>query len=536
MDTINSWLQHGAQHWPQRIALQGDRFNLAQNGVVTFSEQQLNYQQLEQCVAKTASWLQQQNIARVALRAENSLNWAIADLAALRAGVVLIPVPIFFSAQQTEHLLNSAGVDALWGDWPKQTLDATLGYPALLPLWRRRIEGDHQVHPGTAKITFTSGSTGYPKGVCLSAQQLGDTAQALVKGLTRNAFAIERHLVLLPLVTLLENITGLYVPLGMGATTMIYRGRRVGLEGSSQFDAMRFATAMDSFKPQSLVVTPALLPAVMQLAIRAPEALSDLKLVAVGGARVSSVLLAEAKARGVPAYQGYGLSECGSVVSLNLPDAEHNDSCGKPLDHCQVRIDEQGQVWVSGAVMLGYLGEPAVTGEIATGDLGQLDEQGFLHINGRRKNLLITSYGRNISPEWVESEALGIPFLRQLLVTGDGRAELSALVVVPKQWGTLSDEQLSAELASAISQLNRQLPDYAQLRRVLWVSGSLVDAQSWFTANGRWRRQQVEQALRSPFNQLYQQPLPNNGQPLIQALAHLAPENTQSLTVVEPSA
>ena len=99
---------------------------------------------------------------------------------------------------------------------------------------------------------------------------------------------------------------------------------------------------------------------------------------------------------------------------LNTPRALRAGTVGRPLPHCRVRIGDDGEVFVSGATMEGYLGDGrAPPAEIATGDIGHLDEEGFLHISGRKKNLLITSYGRNISPEWVEAALTAAPSIAQ---------------------------------------------------------------------------------------------------------------------------
>ena len=97
-----------------------------------------------------------------------------------------------------------------------------------------------------------------------------------------------------------------------------------------------------------------------------------------------------------------------SVACLNLPDNHEPGSVGQPLEHVDIQI-ESGEIIVHGNSFLGYLDDPAswYPQTVATGDLGHLDENGFLYINGRKKNILISSFGRNISPEWIESQLLG---------------------------------------------------------------------------------------------------------------------------------
>jgi long-subunit acyl-CoA synthetase (AMP-forming) len=156
---------------------------------------------------------------------------------------------------------------------------------------------------------------------------------------------------------------------------------------------------------------------------------SSLRFVAVGGSKVSQKLLQAAHQAGIPAFEGYGLSECASVVSLNAVAAHSTGSCGRPLPGLEVTL-EQREIIVLGNAMLGYVNEPAswYLDSIATGDLGFFDDAGFLHIEGRKKNMLISSYGRNISPEWVESELLANPMLAEVILIGDARPYCVALI------------------------------------------------------------------------------------------------------------
>ena len=131
-----------------------------------------------------------------------------------------------------------------------------------------------------------------------------------------------------------------------------------------------------------------------------------------------------ARVAGLPAYEGYGLSECASVVALNAPGAVREGSVGRVLPHATLRIDEAGEIHVRGATMLGYLGEEGASPEeVATGDLGFINDDGYLYVQGRRKNLLITSLGRNVSPEWVERELLAHTSIGQAVVFGDPPAK-----------------------------------------------------------------------------------------------------------------
>ncbi|OXS13720.1 hypothetical protein CGX12_18210 [Zobellella denitrificans] len=201
-----------------------------------------------------------------------------------------------------------------------------------------------------------------------------------------------------------------------------------------------------------------------------------------------------ARRLGIPAYEGYGLSECGSVVALNAPGRDKTGTVGRPLDHLRVRIADDGEIHVRGGAMLGYLGAPPTAGgDIATGDLGRLDDDGFLLLTGRKKNVQITAFGRNFSPEWVEAEAQGCPAIDQLVIIGDG---LPANVALIRPAAGREDE-----LAGQIADLNRRLPDYARIHHWLVPSPSLA-ARGLLTANGRPRRDAIRQAFADHLHRL----------------------------------
>ncbi|EOV6284116.1 AMP-binding protein [Vibrio parahaemolyticus] len=476
LDAITKW----AKTTPDRVALVGYEAN---------QTVELTYSELLNKIELVAAELIAQNIKALALRAENSIDWAIVDLAAMTADIVVVPIPTFFSDAQVEHTLEQSSVDALVGDWqawlashPKQSFNQQ-DHPfsiANLPLLRRNQLGDEDTQvaylPETGKITFTSGSTGQPKGVCLSNDHLCLVAKSLADAVNSAAHS---HLVLLPLSTLLENITGVYVPLMLGVTSSILPGAQTGLLGSSQFEPRLFAQALATIKPESLVLTPALLLALIQIAKQQPSLVDSLKFVAVGGARVSSQLINTAHALNIPTFEGYGLSECGSVVCLNTPATFKAGTCGKPLPHTQIRIAEDGELLVKGNVALGYLNEPFTQEWLATGDLAQIDAQGFVTLSGRKKNLIVTAYGRNVSPEWIESEALAFLPMTPLIVTGDSQQTLCAVIAN------------SEDVEAKVHALNRTLPDYAQIRTLLLLDNPRA-ISGWYTDNGKLKRNQIE--------------------------------------------
>ena len=434
----------------------------------------------------------------LALLADNSPAWALADIAALQAGVPVLPLPLFFTSSQLAHALDQAGVDRIATDQVERVKTLALGF---------EIEGTHdgliwmcrRVEPallpvGTAKISFTSGSTGAPKGVCLSAEGLMATAQSVAGALS--GLPLTRHLCVLPLALLLENCAGIYAALLSGASIHLPGLAELGWRGMSGFDAGCLQRAVTETEPSSLILVPELLKAwSFYLAGRGEHAPASLIFAAVGGARVEPALLARARHRGVPAYQGYGLTECGSVICLNRPGDDGDDDVGRPLPHVRVTVRD-GEIRAASAAFLGYLGEPSPPDiDYATGDLGEIKADGHVSLSGRRKNLLITSFGRNVSPEWIESLLLAQPQIAQTVVVGEGRPCLVAIVVPAP--GVTGDE-----LAAAVRRANAALPDYARIGA--WIEVEPFSPKGGtLTGNGRPVRAAVLDRYASSVETLY---------------------------------
>jgi long-subunit acyl-CoA synthetase (AMP-forming) len=204
--------------------------------------------------------------------------------------------------------------------------------------------------------------------------------------------------------------------------------------------------------------------------------------------------LSQARQAGIPAYEGYGLTECGSVVSLNRPGDEGR-GVGRPLPHVSVRL-QANEIFLKTSAFLGYTGGQTNTApDFATGDLGHLDDHGHLHLMGRSKNLLITTYGRNISPEWVESVLLAQNALMQAVVMGDAQPWLIA-IVVPMPGAT------PAQVADAITRANSNLPDYAQIKR--WLTSQVFTlGNELATGNGRPIRTAIASQFAPQIDALY---------------------------------
>jgi len=432
-----------------------------------------------------------QGVGSLGLLLGNSLQWVIADLAALATGITCVPVPHFFSPDQVRHALQDAAVDHVICEHAEAFGAVSLAFgSAELSVAGKSLhllKYDYQQktsHAGIAKITYTSGTTGSPKGVPLSLPQIETVASSLFK--VAEGSEEDRALVLLPLSTLLENVGSVYIPVLAGACILVPDAASLGFHGSSRVDAASLGQKLQQLQPTTAILVPHLLKLFIVLAEQ--QMLPDsFRFIAVGGAPVSASQLAQAKNLSLPVYQGYGMSEAASVVTMNGIADNRPGSVGKPLPHCRMRIADDGEIMLFGTAFHGYVHDQGHVDRewFASGDLGYRDEDGYLFVNGRKREVIITAYGRNVSPEWVESELLTEASIAQAAVFGNGQPFLSA-VIVP------AAGQEQADIQHAINRVNLRLPDYARVQQHVLAPQPFLPQHGELTANGRPRRKQIE--------------------------------------------
>ncbi|HUW54839.1 MAG TPA: AMP-binding protein [Rhodanobacter sp.] len=422
---------------------------------------ELDYATLQQAIVTVADALDGK---RVALLLDNCCAWAVVDLALAQREAVCVPIPLFFTDDQLLHLIGDADPDLVVSDQPAR-LQALTGRAAAsqlevagrtLFLFRRSSRDASELPPDTCKITYTSGTTGQPKGVCLSGHAIAQVTLALSHA--ADAGATDRSLSLLPLSTLLENIGGVYAPLLSGSRAALPSLATCGFSGSSSVKPDLLIAALHRYAPTATILVPQLLKLLVESVSAGARLPGTLRFMAVGGAPCTAALIGRARNLGFPVYEGYGLSEAASVVSLNRPGGDRVGSVGRPLPHVRVRIADDGEIMVAGELFGGYLGsEPFTRIEWPTGDLGRFDADGYLHVVGRKKTAFATAFGRNVAPEWVEGELTSSAAIMQAAVFGEGRAS-NVAVIVPHP---AADRSL---IDHAVAAANARLPDYARVR------------------------------------------------------------------------
>lgn len=491
LHAINKW----ARIQPHAPAVQGINITLS-------------YKELYEAVCLLQDYLEQQQPAVIAVLMDNSPAWIVIDLAAQAANIPLLPIPAFFSSQQIEHTIKDTGCDLILTDQPerfaalyKEGVQANENLSALIndkgAIWEITLNQTDKpvLEQQTAKITYTSGTTGAPKGVCLRQSVIDCVALSLSKAVDMRA--TDRHLCALPLATLLENIAGVYLPLLAGAVVIVYPLAETGLQGATGFDAVKFYQVLTDTDASTTVLVPHFLQQLVEVCEQTHQPISSLRFVAVGGAPISLDLLERAQQCQLPVFEGYGLSECASVVAVNNIQCHRAGSVGKPLSHIDIKLANDGEILIKGARYTGYLGERADDSDyLATGDIGYLDKDGYLYVTGRKKNMFITAFGRNVSPDWVERELVLHAAIEQAAVFGEGRPWNVAVIAAAANC-------CRQEITEAIESVNQDLPDYARIRTWIAATEPFQINNQQLTATGRLRRHVIWQQYAEHIEDLY---------------------------------
>jgi long-subunit acyl-CoA synthetase (AMP-forming) len=497
MKLLDRLAQHAIQQ-PDASAIEG-------------SGTSLNYANLLAALQALIPRMQALEVGTLALDLDNGPAWALIDLAAMACGITLVPLPPFFSAVQLRHALSQAGVALVISDNPERLRQRLQGF-TLTEMDCLQV-GDQSLNclatdlPAQAlpsevvKITYTSGTTAEPKGVMLTWSMMERVVGALVPAVEVDAD--DRHVALTPLAVLLENIAGLYLPLWVGASVVLPSLSETGMLGAAGLDAERMLRTLAEQKATTAIFSPQMLQGVVDCLEAGLSKPARLRFIAVGGAAVSKRLLQRAADLQLPVYEGYGLSEFASVVCLNRQGAQCPGAVGKPLAHIDLKIADDGEVLIRGNRFAGYLGEASIESGNDwwhSGDIGYLDDEGFLHLQGRRRHIFITAFGRNVSPEWVERELLLEQAIAQAALFGEARP-WNCAVIQPASGADL------AAVEAAIARVNVLLPDYARVTRWLPADEPFDLHNRQLSGTGRLRREAIFQHYRERLDALYREEL-----------------------------
>jgi long-chain acyl-CoA synthetase len=447
--------------------------------------------------------------SRAGLTMGNTPEWVVGDLALMMLGSTEVPVPLAFSAEQARSLLIEAEiclVDAQGArrmdEWaersgPEKLERVSVDMAELLsaPVPAPMAELTPALQERISKIVHTSGTTGAPKGVKIRQQAL----EALLKSLRliESPGRYERYLSILPLSLLIEQVTAIYLPvLSGGAVVLPPRG--MALLGEAGGSPRAMLGVIRAARPSGMMLPPSMVELIYNLCLQAPATGDRTALyaslfgkptppsISTGGAPTSPRVIQALADLGIPVYEGYGLSENASIATANTPAHWRIGTVGRPLEHMEVKLAPDGELLLRGsALFAGYTqnNDPSVCqvdtdGWLHTGDLAEIDTEGFIRIRGRKKNLIITSHGRNISPEWVESQYQSVPGVMKAVVFGEGMEALEGFFAVdPRVAAPLMEQRIREFGREHLSEVERASVIFTQpatpelFQQILTITG-----------------------------------------------------------------
>lgn len=517
---------------------QSIRRNWEELALTDFNGQSFQYRDVARKIAKLHLMFEHADIKpgdKIALCGRNSAQWAVAFLATVTYGAVAVPILHEFKPDNIHHLVCHSDArllfvnNGIWENLDPESMPGLEGAVKIndfsLLLSRNKKLAAARAHlneyfgkrfperftpadviyarrPDTelALINYTSGSTGFSKGVMLSYRNLWSNVQFTIDGLSFLKPG-DGMVCMLPLAHMYGMVVELLQPVVKGCH--VYFLTRTP---SPKVIMDAFATV----RPKLIVTVPLIIEKIiktkvfplldkplMRLLLHVPvvddkllgkikDKLTEtfggnLKEIIVGGAALNKDVEAFLRRIEFPYTVGYGMTECGPLVAYAPWHEQRAGSCGRVVDRMEVKVDSPdpehtaGELWVKGDnVMTGYYKNPDATnavmrdGWMNTGDVGNIDSDGFIYLRGRNKNMILGPSGQNIYPEEIEQQLNNMPYVNESLVIDDN-GSLAALIYPDIDAATregIAMPRLEKMMDDNISQLNKELPAYSQIKKV----------------------------------------------------------------------
>ncbi|MEE1947454.1 AMP-binding protein [Pseudomonas alcaligenes] len=501
------------QHWCERTP---ERVWLRQP--VAGHWHDFTWRQVDEQARRLATGLQTLGCApgdRVAILAKNCAEWFISDLAIMMAGLISVPLYPLQTAESIAYVLEHAECraiilgkldepDKLEGAIGAQVARIAMPYPTLradyqwhelqahAPLQQvHRQQGDELL-----SILYTSGTTGQPKGVMLSARAMAFSAAnacAEMKMDEHDQFfsylplshAAERFLVQMnslyagAAVAFVESLETFAADLQHVRPTVFFSVPRLWT---------RFQQGVLERLPQrklDLLLRLPLLGSLVARRIRRGLGLDRARVLVSGAAAISPGLLEWYRRIGLTLCEGYGMTENFAYGCFNRPGQVRFGTVGRPMPFLEMRLADSGEVlFRSPTLMQGYYREPQLSaqalegGWLHTGDKGEVDADGYLRITGRVKDIFKTSKGKYVAPAPIEGEIAKNTWVEQVCLMGSNRDQPLALIDLSPVARAQAREQIAADLLVTLERLNAALPAHERLSHLLLVS------ESWTVDNG----------------------------------------------------
>ena len=485
---------------------------------------------------------------RIIQLAENCSQWIVADLAIQACGAIHVPVHTPLTGSQIAYQISDSGANIVLVSDEEQAhklvaasaelpgnLQVVSYHPCPLKIGGTEIrswseladqvsgtEGaDQQLSEqgvradSLATILYTSGTTGPPKGVMLTQQNLVSNAMGTYEAFGREPDDV--RLSFLPLSHIFARTCDLYTWLVGGTQLAVAESRDTVMADCAEVQPALlngvpyfYDKLYRSLHEQGLAQTPGVLRQVLGGRIRN---------CCSGGAALPNHVFDFFEQQEVPLYQGYGLTESSPVITVSSENQVKRGSVGKPLRDIEVRIAADGEILTRGPhIMVGYYKNDQATAEViqdgwlSTGDLGSLDEEGFLFITGRKKEIIVTLGGKNVAPVLLESLLMEDPLLEQVMVIGSERKFLTALVfpnlqALDKELGSgedcLSDSRALALVEARIRDRLVGLSPYEQIGQFTLIDRPFSLERNEMTPKLSLRRAEVEKNFSQQIEAMY---------------------------------
>lgn len=426
--------------------------------------------------------------SHIAMTGMTSYAWIVSYFGVVNSGSVAVPLDVSLPAEEMCELVDRADatvfvVDEVRKDvlavakerCPKlkylismqqeESTDEVLSFSQLLK--EHAGSFDHWANPeALCTIMFTSGTTGKSKGVMLTQRNMAENATCLDMKI--------------PARTVVLSVLPIHHAYCLSMD--ILKGTSIGAVICINDSLLRVAKNIKLFEPNMILMVPlmvetlakkleetAFIPAPL---IKAKVFGKQFHTVCSGGAYLNPAYIEQFKKYGITILQGYGMTECAPVISNNSNSANKAGSIGKCMPNCEVKIVDE-EIWVKGtSVMQGYYKMPEETaqtledGWLKTGDLGYVDEDGFLFLTGRRKNLIITPNGENVSPEEIENK-LGANRLIQEVLVRENEGVIEAEIFPDLEYASKKKvKDVPARLQEIIDTYNEAAPLYKRVFRL----------------------------------------------------------------------
>ncbi|MFI6388064.1 AMP-dependent synthetase/ligase [Nonomuraea sp. NPDC050540] len=514
---------------------------------------------------------------RIAIISRTRYEWTLVDYAIWAAGAVSVPVYETSSVEQVRWILSDSGAKAVFAELDNHVETVREAAPELKPIWRmdealdgsavsgEEIERRRTALTGAdlATIIYTSGTTGRPKGCRLTHDNMLFTARNVAGGPLETVFMTDEPgvLLFLPLAhvfarliqvvaietgTVLShtpNMKNVAPDLVSAKPTLLLGVPRVfeKVYNGAEQKAIQggkgkiFARAVDV----AVAYSKASGKAGFGLRLRHTvfDKLVYSKLRAATGGRLSTAICGGSalgerlghffRGVGIEVLEGYGLTETSAPSTVNLPGGNKIGTVGKPLPGVTVRIGEDGEILVRGRhVFAGYWNNDQATAEAVdaegwyrTGDVGELDDDGYLRITGRKKEILVTAAGKNVAPGPLEDALRAYTIISQAMIVGDDRPFVGALVTLDpealehwkKENGAQSetaaeltrDPRILAEVQKAVDTANLMVSRAEQIKKFVVLDIDITEESGHLTPTLKIKRNIVMRDFADTVEDLY---------------------------------